>query len=233
MAILAASLKWFQCTTWTEGATHGGAVNTSVQITTGVSQNIFDNVTDAERQSGITMYRKVFFRNENADAYNNVKAWIQANTPDTQTAVSVTGAGSVSVQGSDTVIPTTTFTFAASVTVTASADCHLQVAEGERIWNSTNDTSAAARIIASISSDGLTITLTAAYAGTTGAAKQGTVGRADANTFVSPDTEVHADVLNLGNLVQNASIGIWVKLVVNSSADGYTDDTFTLRTTNS
>ncbi len=230
MALVDTALKFYQCTTWTEGATHGGAVNTSAEITSGVSQNIFDNVTDAERSSGVTMYRKVFFRNENADSYNGTKAWIQTNTPSTDTAVTISGAGSVSVQGTDTVVPTTTFTFAASSSVTASADCHLQLAVGEKIYNS-EDANTFAQVITAISSDGLTITLASAYTGTTGATKTAKVMAATDNTYSTAVDE--ANGIALGNLVQNASIGLWVKLVVNASSSGYTDDTFTLRFTNS
>ena len=233
MAILEAALKWYQCTVWADGGTHGGAVDTGSEITTATSENVFGNITDAERVSGVTKYRKIFFRNENAMAYNNVKAWIQANTPSIDTAITISGAGSVSTRDNDTVVPTLTFTFAASTSVVASADCHLALAEGERIYNSTDDTPTAARVIASISSDGLTITLASAYDGTTGSGKQATVCGANGNTFVAPDSETHADVLNLGNLTENDSIGLWVKLVVNADSDGYTDDTALYRMTNS
>jgi len=233
MAITEANLKKYKSATDSDAAANGGAVNTGSAITSGGSQNIFPNISNAERITGVTKYRKIFLRNENADAYNNVLAWIDTNTPDTETAITISGAGSLSQQGNDVAIPTLTFTFAASTTVVASADCHLVVAEGERIFNSTNDTNAAARVIASISSDGLTITLASAYAGTTGAGKAATVCAATGNTFVAPTSSGHADVLNLGNLVQNASIGVWVKYVVSASASGYTDDTFTIGFTDS
>lgn len=74
------------------------------------------------------------------------------------------------------VVGTITFTFAASTSVTASASCLAQgVAVGQSIYNSTNDASTYAKRITAISTNGLTITLESAYAGTTGAAKQGTV----------------------------------------------------------
>lgn len=233
MAILEASLKKYHSATNSDASGNGGAVDTGAEITSGASQNIFPNITNAERVTGVTKYRKVFLRNENADAYNNVKAWIQANTPSTDTALTISGAGSFSQQGNNVAITGITFTFAASTSVIASADCHLALAKGERIFNSTDDTSAAAKVIASISSDGLTITLASAYAGTTGAGKAATVCAATGNTFVAPDSEVHADVLTLGNLTQNQSIGVWEKYVVDVDSDGYTDDTSTVRFTDS
>lgn len=229
MAILEASLKKYHSATNSDAAANGGAVDTGAEITSGASQNIFPNITDAERITGVTKYRKVYLRNENADTYTNVKAWIQANTPSGDTAITISGAGSFSQQGNNVAITGITFTFAASTSVIASADCHLALAEGERIFNSTDDTSAAAKVIASISSDGLTITLASAYAGTAGAGKQGTVCAATGNTFVAPTSEVHADVLDLGNLAQNESIGVWEKYVVDADSDGYPNDTWTVR----
>ncbi len=233
MAILEASLKKYHSATNSDAAANGGAVDTGAEITSGASQNIFPNITDAERITGVTKYRKVFLRNENADAYNNVKAWIQANTPSGDTAITISGAGSFSQQGNNVAVTGITFTFAASASVVASADCHLALAEGERIFNSTDDTSAAAKAIASISSDGLTITLATAYAGTAGAGKAATVCAATGNTFVAPTSEAHADVLDLGNLTQNQSIGVWQKYVVDADSDGYADDTWTVRFTDS
>lgn len=233
MAISEASLKKYSSATNSDAAANGGAVDTGAEITSGASQNIFPNITNAERVSGVTKYRKVFLRNENADAYNGVKAWISANTPSGDTALTISGAGSFSQQGNDVAITGMTFTFAASTSVVASADCHLAIAEGEKIFNSTNDTNTAAKVVSSISSDGLTITLASAYAGTTGAGKAGTVCAATGNTYVAPTTSAHADVLNLGNLTQNQSIGVWVKYVVDADSDGYTDDTFTIGWTDS
>ncbi len=233
MAITEANLKKYHSATNSDAAANGGAVDTASGITSGSSQNIFPNITDAERNSGATKYRKVFLRNENADAYNNVLAWITANTASGDTAITISGAGSFSQQGNNVAITGITFTFASSTSVVASADCHLAIAEGERIFNSTDDTVAAARVVSSISGDGLTITLASAYAGTTGAGKAGTVCAATGNTFVAPTSSAHADVLNLGDLTQNQSIGVWIKYVVDADSDGYTDDTFTIGFTSS
>ena len=230
MALSAASLKFYRSTTWDDTSSNGGAINTGVEITTATSQNIFPNITDAERLSGVTKYKKVFFRNENTDAYNGTKAWIFAQTPSGDTAVTISGAGSVSTQGTDTAIGTITFTFAASTTVTASADCHLYISVGELIFNNA-DANTYAKVITAISSDGLTITLGSAYSGTTGSGATGKVLKATGNTYITAVDE--ANGVSLGNLTNNQSIGLWVKLVVNAASSGYTDDTFTLRYSNS
>lgn len=226
--ITEANLKKYHSATNSDAAANGGAVDTAAAITTGVLGNIIPIITESERVSGVTKYRKIFLRNENADSYTSVKAWISANTPSTDTAITISGAGSFSQQGNTVAITGITFTFAASADVIASADCHLALSVGERIFNSTDDTAAAARVISAISADGLNITLTVAYGGTTGAGKAASVCAATGNTFVAPTSSAHADVLNLGNLTQNQSIGVWVKYVVDADSDGYASDTFSI-----
>ena len=81
MAIDPDELKWYQCDEWEESATHGGVIDTTATITDNTMNNVFDDVSDAERIAGDTDYRKIFFRNENADDYSNIKVWIETNTP--------------------------------------------------------------------------------------------------------------------------------------------------------
>jgi hypothetical protein len=231
MALDAAQLKFYRSLVWSDAAGNGTGIDTGTEIVTATSENIFPNITDAERSSGVTKYKKVFFYNNNADAYNNVKAWIETQTPSADTAVTILAGGSVSTQGTDTVVPTTTFTFAASTSVVASADCSKQLRPGEQIWNSTNDTNSAKQTISAISADGLTITLGSAYAGTTGAGKAATVQKITDATFVTAINESAGVVL--GSLANAQSIAVWIKLVVGASAAGYTDDTFTIRFSNS
>ena len=156
MAIDPANIKLYQCATWTEGASHGGAINTGAQITDASSNNIFDDVSDAERVAGViatddNAYRKIFIRNENADTWNSVKCWISQ----------VTGA--------------------------TNDEVHIVAASGADIAST-----------------------------------------AKGYTYVTPTSKVHADVLNLGNIAQNASVGIWVQRLVSAAGSGYTDNTFKL-----
>ncbi len=150
MAVDPASIKCYQCATWAEGLTHGGAIS-ATEITSGVDQNVFDDVTNAERVAGDTEYRKIYIKNENADTWEGVKLWISTQTPATNSIVS---------------------------------------------------------IVAGIGAD--------------------TQADADDYVYVSPDSKVHADVITVGNLVQNASASVWIKRVISAAGSGYTDDTFTL-----
>ncbi|WP_135612760.1 hypothetical protein [Methanococcoides sp. AM1] len=98
MSITEANIKIYQCTTWTEGGTHGGAINTAAEITSGADQNIFDDVTDAQRVAGATDYRKIYVRNENADTWNAVKSWIETIPSNANTTISIAAATSAGVQ---------------------------------------------------------------------------------------------------------------------------------------
>jgi hypothetical protein len=100
----------YRCTTWAEGDSHGGAINTSAEIPSSGDQVIFDDVTDNERVSGDTEYRKVFIRNENADSVN-LKVWIEANYSATNESISIslgTDAGVQSVEGAGATYATPT-----------------------------------------------------------------------------------------------------------------------------
>jgi len=96
------NIKFYQCTTWAEGDSHGGDIDTENEITSGVEENIFDDVSEAERVSGDTEYRKIFVKNENTDTWGAVKAWIESFTPATNDEISIklgTNAGIQSVEG--------------------------------------------------------------------------------------------------------------------------------------
>ena len=100
--IATASIKWYQCATWAEGDNHGGDIDTGSVITSGADQNIFDDVSDAERVAGDTEYRKIYVRNENAATWEAVKLWIDTFTAATNDEVSIklgTNAGVQSVEG--------------------------------------------------------------------------------------------------------------------------------------
>jgi len=229
--ISSALLKWYQSAVWAQGNAHGGAIDTAAAITSGAMNNVFPNVTNAQRIAGLTDYRKVWFRNENADDYTTVKGWIQANTPATNDAVWIVLAGSKSTTSTPVQLTQATMAFtAASTAVTGIGTSFLtELAVGEEVFNGTDDTEAASVRIASIESD-TALTLSATYGGTTNATAQGYVAGADQCTFVQPDAIDHADALVLGSLAQNGSRGIWVKRVVDAGGlDGYDNNSFTLR----
>jgi hypothetical protein len=231
--ISAALLKWYRSAVWAQGNAHGGAVDTAAAITTNTMNNVFPNVTNAQRVTGLVDYRKVFFRNENADTYTNVKGWIQANTPATNDAVWILLGGSKSTTSTPVQLTQTkvVFTNASSAVTGVGTSFLTELAPGEKIYNGTDDTEAAGVAILSIESD-TALTLAAGYGGTSSGANatQGYVAGIDQCTFVQPDSAAHGSALVLGSLAQNASKAIWVKRVVDAGGlDGYDSNSFTLR----
>lgn len=89
MAILATNIKWYQCTVWTEGDTHGGDIDVGNEITSGIDQNIFDDVSDAERVAGDIDYRKIYIKNLNTDTWNAVKNWLSTIPDNTTVAIAL------------------------------------------------------------------------------------------------------------------------------------------------
>jgi hypothetical protein len=92
--ITAANMKMYQCTTWAEGTTHGGDIS-ATEIASSGDQIIFDDITDAQRIAGVTEYRKVYFKNINADSIN-IKAWINTAYTAANEVISIALAQSTS-----------------------------------------------------------------------------------------------------------------------------------------
>lgn len=231
MGIISASnLKWYQSATWAQGATHGGDINTAQTVPSSGMNNMFPNITDDQRISGMTDYRKIFFRNENASDYTNAKAFIAANTPALNDDISILLGGTKSQTSTPVALTQTSMAFAASTAVVGVGTHFLtELAIGEKIYNGTDDTAAAAKAIASIQDD-THLTLAAAYAGTVNSATQGYVTGIDQCTFVQPATVGDAAVLLLGTLAQNAYRAVWIKRVVTANVpDGYDNNTFSVQ----
>ncbi|MFA5692966.1 MAG: hypothetical protein WC907_05050 [Acholeplasmataceae bacterium] len=231
-SIETASLIWYQCTNWTEAATHGGDINTSASIVSNTANNIFDDVTNAERIAGNTDYMKIYFRNENTDDYADATIWISANTDAAGDAVWITRAGTYSQSGTPVVVESGAATFGSDQYVYVTTDLTGgAIVPGEKIYNSTDDSVNYAATISSVAAT--VITLVASYGGTAGGGKDASVASAASYTFYQPDTENHANALAVGTLSTNEYAGVWVKRIVNAGADGYNNNTFTLEVTNS
>lgn len=229
--ILAEKLKWYGCEVFEPGDDHGGDIDLSNEITSGIANNVFPNVTDAERIAGAEHYAKIFFRNENEADYTNALAWIQANTPAVNDEIQILRAGTKSLAGEPVKLTQTNMQFTAGATdVTGVGTAFLsELAVGEKIYNGTDDSEPLAVAIASIESD-TSLTLEEEYAGTGSGGCQGYVAGADQCAFVKPDTKDDADVLALGTLGEDEYAGIWIKRVVQSGGvAGYTNNSATIR----
>ncbi len=77
MSISVSDIKFYKALNNNDLDGNGGRIS-STQITTNVLENLFPNVTNAERVAGLTRYRKFFMRNENLSEYDldDTKLWI-------------------------------------------------------------------------------------------------------------------------------------------------------------
>lgn len=227
MTVKASLIKFYQCAVWAEGVAHGGAIG-AVEISSGALNNIFDDISDAERVAGDTDYRKVYVKNLNADTWAAVKAWISQLTESEDDEITILRGGTKSTESVATAL-TGTATFAASTAVVGAATSFLsELAPGEKVYNSTDDAEGDGVEIASIE-DNTHLTLLSAYAGTAGAAKNIHTTGIDACSFVSPTAKTHSDVLGCGSLTQNEYAAIWIKRVVNANAAGIANNEFKLK----
>lgn len=74
MPIAAADIKYYQSAVYADGASNGGKLSPNL-IATGTPNDIFPAVSSAERTAGVSRWRKVFIKNENAGnltAYNPI-----------------------------------------------------------------------------------------------------------------------------------------------------------------
>jgi len=117
--ILASNFKLFQCATWAEGSSHGGDIS-ATEIASSGDQIIFDDVTDAQRQSGVTEYRKVYFKNLNADTVS-IKSWINQQYSATNETISI----ALAVSTSDTQSAASAYTYYTPTAITdgTALDC--------------------------------------------------------------------------------------------------------------
>lgn len=227
MSIKTSLLKIFQCATWAEGASHGGDIS-AVEITSGLANNIFDDISDAERVAGDIDYRKIYVKNTNADTWAAVRLWISLFTESEDDEISILRGGTKSTESNPTAV-TGTATFAASTAVIgAGTSFSTELGPGEKVYNSTDDAEGDGVEIASIEDD-THLTLLSAYGGTAGTTKAVSVTGVDECTFVSPDSKGHSDVLICGSLAQNGYVSVWLKRVVIADAAGKTDNEFKLK----
>jgi len=222
-------LKFYECVVWPEGDTHGGGIDWSDEITSGIDENVFDDVSDAERQAGDTEYRKIYIANKNPSAtWSNVKCWISEFTPAPNDEISILRGGTKSTT-SEPVQLTGLLNFqnGSTVVIGNGTDFITELAKGEKIFNSTDDVEGDAVKIQSII--GVTLLYLASnYLGTTNATAAGKVAGIDQCTFVQPSSKVHGDVLDCGTLGPDEFAAIWIKRVVTAAGAGYPSDYFKL-----
>ncbi len=82
MSIEASDLKLFKSSVVNNGSSNGGGMSYN-EVVSGVMNNMFPNVTQAERTAGITRYRKGFSKvyDDGTEVLYNHKIWCTVQTP--------------------------------------------------------------------------------------------------------------------------------------------------------
>lgn len=77
MAVESSEVKLYRAAVNSDAGTNGGAIS-ATEIVTNVLNNLFPNVSEAERTAGLTRYRKAFVRVEDPDDsdFDSVLLWI-------------------------------------------------------------------------------------------------------------------------------------------------------------
>jgi len=98
------NVSFYKCQHWEEGESHGGDIDWSSPLS---ANNIFDDVTNQEREEGSVDYRKIYVANMGCAPWYNVKAWISQNTLAPNDEIFLTASGT----SSDTLIEASGYTF--------------------------------------------------------------------------------------------------------------------------
>lgn len=206
-------------------STLGGEINLASLQTSSLVGNEISSISTLERSTGTMRYVKQFLRNESPDAFGLCKVYLSARTqysPNTGIAFALSGSKSrlttASALSGTAVITATGY-------ITTSSDLRLEVACGERVFNSTDDLVTYSVEVSEVAST--YIQLNAAYIGTIGAGKTISVAPATMSTFISPvsaDDPVSPSV----SIATLDSIGVWKRYEVFAGCPAFENDWFTL-----
>lgn len=205
-------------------ASDGGGINLSALQTSSVVGNEISEITTAERTAGAYRYVKQFVLNENAGSFGPFKVYLSSQTqysPNTNIAFAISGSKS-RIQTASALSGTAVFT--ATGYITTSNDLRQEVASGEKIYNSTNDSALFGVEVLEVASN--YIQLSAGYAGTYGSGKAVSVCPATTLTFISPmsASDVVCPVITLE---QAEALAIWKRYEVVGGCPQFENDWFT------
>lgn len=83
MAVLDSELLMLASLVVSNETTNGGRMDNNSSISTGVANNVWDDVFEADRTAGVIHWRKTFFKvaNDDDDDLSNPRVWIDVLTP--------------------------------------------------------------------------------------------------------------------------------------------------------
>lgn len=209
---------------------YGGGPNSTASMTSGILQNEFLNVTDQQRREGDTDYRKQFIWNNNDENWAGVLLWISENTPASGDSVSICGGGVLSKLGEAASIGVATHMTDTVIKVEFSGEgsptCY-----GEHVFNASEDSDMAShRKVISVATESVgvyMIEIESAFGVSTTWEFTLSVTPATMFSYAEPSTKDSA--IPLGNIHAGEFAGVWKKRIIESGADGYTNNGFSIR----
>lgn len=197
-------------------ATYGGAPATSVTQVSATKNNEFRDITNAERATGITDYRKQFIYNGNDSAWLGVIAWISENTPSPDDTFNICQAGTLSLLGATALVGVATFESETSLVFPDPIT--RAVRPGEWIYDVINDPDMSDRRMVSTVAT-YSVGVATAFGGATSGNFSIGVCPATLFTFSAPATK--SSGLYIGNIEAGECAGVWKRRTSNPNATAY------------
>lgn len=235
MPIIQAEIKYFK----SAGSNSTGGAITATEVTDATLNNLFDDITSAEADAGVTDYRKIFVKNTNASiTWSSIKYWRQSATTSADDEITV-GIGTADDDDGSNEL--TAWSAAAVVSVESDAADTRNVtvvgedASGDRLTetvalNGTTPVLTSASftkvyLVYPASSSARTVTIKQGSGGTT----RGTIGPSKLSAICYFSVTSTSDGLELGNLAAAATHALWLKRVVSPGAALQASNSVTLR----
>lgn len=237
MSIVAADIKYYK----SNGTDSTGGTITATEVTDNTLNNLFDDVSSAESEAGLTDYRKIFVKNTHATlSWTSAQFWRQVATTSSDDELTL-GIGTASDDDGSNAL--TTFSGAAKVAlVSDGADTRNVTIVGEVSGVRTVETIAlngTSEVLttATFDADGVYLVYPASSSASrivtikqgTGGTTRGTIGlnKLSAICYKAPTTSAAA--FELGDIAAGASQALWLKRVVTAGAAAVTSNAGTIR----
>lgn len=219
MALDPASLKWYQCANWSDSSSHGGGIDTTATILDTAS--VFSYLNSGQINTATDRYKKIYFRNESSESFSGGHVYFSATSFSSYNSIYAATCG-YSIQLYDaTVVSTSVSIENGSSEISTPTSLVGYLLAGEKVYNSTDDTTTDAATILTVATN--LITLTATYQGSTNASCALSVCPASSlsYTWCFATTPTGAGNIALTTLAQNQYNAIWLKQSILANATNY------------
>lgn len=231
MPIVTGDLEYYK----SNGTNSTGGTITATAITDNTLNNLFDDVSADEADSGATEYRKIFIKNNHGTlTWQDVVFWRSGATDSTDDEISLGIGSSADDDGSNELTA-----FGANAVVSLESDgadtrnvtlvgedaAGARQTETVALTGTTpvlsSGTFSKLYLVYPASSDGSrTITIKQGSGGTT----RGTIGPSKLSAILYQNPTTKPDGFELGDIAAAGSYGLWLKRVVTAGAAAYTNN---------